>query len=235
MTTTVIESTNNNNIEIDKYEKEESYYKGKKSASGQLFKRIKSPKEIVYYNWLSQIKDPVTGEYYTGPEGEQPRHLVTTIVRYKDINDKEYLYTVGERKGFDSFKDPKVISSHRPEVHQKTIFKYRTDIDKRTRQITRITEGPQSVEDVYDMPFNEENANKLWKLKKDRTIQLVVKDGRTDEPHAVENKGLFANHNIDKLFEEFKRRDFEYLYNWEYEKGFKEGEGPKTEPGPYKK
>ena len=224
MSSTTINQSKNIEPEIDfmpQFKKEESYFKNQRTKTGRQWPHVKSPEQRHYENWLAEVVDPMTGEFYKNNEGETARYYVDKIVRYKDLDGKEFLYSIGQVRGFNSFKDPKTISCYRPEVHKKTIFGSKTDVDnkKGRNQIVKVSTGPERVIEVYDLPFNEENAEKLWNLKRNRNIQLILKDEMTGESHNLDRKGLIGKNDLKKAFEFFKSKPFDYLYNWEYTAG----------------
>jgi len=82
------------------------------------------------------------------------------------------------------------------------------------------------------MPFTPENLDKLWSRKRDGNIQLIVKSQLNAEPHALERKGILRANDVEGAYNLFKTADFDYLYNWEYQKDVPKPaiEPPKAEP-----
>lgn len=204
---------------MSRFKKEEEYFRKAVMSNGKQWPRIKPVEQRVYENWIAQVVDPVSGEYHTDANGKTARYVVDKIVRIRLVDGSEKLYSSGQLIGYNSFKDKKTYPCDQPEVHRKTNFDYKTTLDNKNGQIKRVTTGPSSVEDVYDLPFTPENADKLWSMRKDRSIKLTVKDELSGEPRAVEVKGgRLDQSNLDAAFELFKSAPFEYVYNWEYVK-----------------
>ncbi len=203
---------------MTKFEKEAEYFKKPRTQQGKPFPRVKTVIQRSYDNWIAQVVDPVTGEYHKDENGNGAQYKVNHIVRIRLVDGSEKLYSHGQLVGANSFKDRKTFPCDKPEVHEKTNFSYSTTLDN-NRQIRRYTTGPSSVEEVYDMDFTEENANKLWAMKKDRSVKLTVVDQLSMEPHAVEIKGFgygVEQEALEKAFTMFKTAQFDYLYNWDY-------------------
>lgn len=204
---------------MSRFKKEEEYFKKAVLQNGKTFPRIKPTLQRLYENWIAQVVDPVTGQYHTDSNGKGAKYVVDKLVRIRLLDGQEKLYSYGQLIGYNSFKDKKTYPCDQPEVHLKTNFGYKTILDNKNGQIKRVTTGPESVEEVFDLPFTPENCDKLWALRKDRSIKLTVKDALNSEPHAVEVKGgRLDESNLNAAFTLFKTAPFEYVYNWEYVK-----------------
>jgi len=211
---------------VSKFKKEASYFEKERTASGKPWPRPKSPKEIEYDNFLAEVIDPTTGDYYLDEDGVIPaKYVVDMIIRQKQIDGSEVLLSQGNLIALDYFKDRKVFRVDKPEMHVKTIFDQK-------RRIIRVTKGPIGSEEIYEMPFTPENLDKLWSRKRDGNIQLIVKSQLNAEPHALERKGILRANDVEGAYNLFKTADFDYLYNWEYQKDVPKPaiEPPKAEP-----
>ena len=72
--------------------------------------------------------------------------------------------------------------------------------------------GPQGSEIVYTLPFNKQNAEKLWSMKDGNNIQLIVKN----EDHGNVYEVKKPNASLQENFDMFVNSDFEYLYAANY-------------------
>lgn len=217
---------------VSKFKKEAAYFEKERTASGKPWPRPKSPKEIEYDNFLAEVIDPTTGDYYLDEDGIIPaKYVVDMIIRQKQIDGSEVLLSQGNLIALDYFKDRKVFRVDKPEMHVKTIFDHKRELDKK-RRIIRVTKGPIGSEEIYEMPFTPENLDKLWSRKRDGNIQLIVKSQLNAEPHALERKGILRANDVEGAYNLFKTADFDYLYNWEYQKDVPKPtvEPPKAEP-----
>lgn len=209
---------------LSKFKKAAAYFETERTANGKPWPRAKLPDEISYDNFLAEVIDPSTGDYYLTEEGiPSGKYVVDMIIRQKQIDGSEVLVSQGDIVALDYFKDRKVFRADKPEMHIKTIFDHQKKLDPKNR-IVRITKGPIGREEVYEMPFTPENLDLLWSKKRDGNIQLIVKSQLNGEPHAVERKGLIRANDVEGAYNMFKTASFEYLYNFEYQKDI-----PKTE------
>jgi hypothetical protein len=216
---------------MSKFEKEESYFKTPRTSQGKAWPRVKPVEQRSYENWIAQVVDPATGEYHKDEKGKEPQYRINHIVRIRLVDGSEKIYSHGQLVGYNSFKDKKTYPVEKREVHNKTNFAYKTTLDN-NRQIKRYTDGPSSVEEVYDMDFTPENADALWAQKKDRSVKLTVVDQISNEPHAIEVQGFgygIEQEALEKAFTMFKTAKFDYLYNWEY---IKKPAAPVEPPAP---
>jgi hypothetical protein len=146
---------------------------------------------------------PNTGAYFT----------VRSIVRVKLADDSEYLLTKGDIHAYDALGEPVNFYVPYREKWTKTIFRYKTDIDPRTKTLEKILEGPSGQEEVYELPFTKENAKELWDQRANDLIQLIVKDER-DGGNAV--SVCDTGGSPQKSFELFRDLTFEELYRADY-------------------
>jgi len=71
--------------------------------------------------------------------------------------------------------------------------------------------GPNSVETVYEIPFNEKNLKALFDKRMNDSVTFVVKEEKNNAVHSVQDATGIAS----KTFELFTK-DFDYLYNADY-------------------
>jgi hypothetical protein len=206
---------------LNKFRKEASYFEVERTANGKPWPRAKSPTEIAYHNFLAEVVDPSTGDYYFIIQNDQKvtaKYVIDRIVREKHSNGNEYLYSEGYIEAFDYFKDNKRFRCSKPEVHTKTNFEHRKRLNPKN-QIERVTLGPKGSETIYEMKFTPENADLLWQKRRDGNISLVLKDQMTGQPRLLERKGSISADDYEGAFQLFKTAPFQYLYNWDYMKG----------------
>lgn len=202
-----------------RFRKERKYFDQERTANGRPWPYVKQPDELYYDNFLADVVDPSTGDYYADNDTGKPagKYVVDMIIRYQLVDGSEVLLTQGKVEALDYFRHPKTFSADKPEMHKKTLFRHDTRLDSRNR-VTSVCKGPQGSEFVYDLPFTPENLDKLWSLKRHGNIQLIVKTELNSEPHALERKGLLRPNDIQGSYDLFKNAEFDYLYNWEYTK-----------------
>ena len=205
--------------------------------------RVKPIEQRGYELFYSKVIDPATGKAYEQrdssgnvikqTDGLGPlRHIVSTIVRLKSVDGNEYLYTLGQLHGFNSFGDHISYYVHKPEIYNKTFFDSQRRYDQREQRIIEVVTSPISQQEVYTIPFSAENVDILFATKtiKQNTPQIyrgggrnrraaiggyrpvnfVVKDEQSDSAIAVEWS------STEKTLELFRNKSFEYLYNTEY-------------------
>ena len=123
----------------------------------------------------------------------------------------QFLYSLGELKGYDAFGNIVPCTCAKPEVWTRTLFDHQRVYDQKTNSTKMQTTGTLGTETVYEMAFNEKNLKELVNLRdNDADITFTVKDERNDKP--VEGK---KESNINKTLELFLK-PFDYLFNAEY-------------------
>ena len=198
---------------MSRFKTQEEYFKNEKLPDGKTSWPYQKPTEqLAYNNWLAQVLDPVSQEFYKSHDNppQENRRQVQTIIRVRDRFGKEHLYTVGEILGYNSFGDPLSTSCYRPEVTEKTNFKHRTVLDGKTQQLKRECQGPSGTELLYSIDYSPEEVDKLYKMRKDDGITFIVKDEVSGLDITVKGKSLKDS------FELFRNKNFDYLFNVEY-------------------
>ncbi len=191
----------------------------KKSDMGQepmTWPRLKSTKEFSYENFLEQVINEKTGEFYSQKDednraikGTGATYYITDICRLRRADGSEFLYTKGRVDAYNSLGDPINHSISTPEIWTKTNFNYKTEFNDKTKQMEKVLQGPSGSEEIYTMPFNKENLKELYDSRQNEYLNFVVKDEQTGKPFQVKDV------NSLKTFELFQK-PFEFLYNAEY-------------------
>lgn len=140
--------------------------------------------QISYENWLEQVVNPDSNEFYParnkdgGPiKGTGAKHIITQIVRFRRKDRSEFLYTLGVCRGYDAFGNTVGLTCAKPEMWTKTIFNHTRVFDQRTNTTKMETSGILGTEGVYEIPFNEKNLKELFSLREsDNDIVFTVKD-----------------------------------------------------------
>ncbi|HEX7178543.1 MAG TPA: hypothetical protein VF220_02385 [Nitrososphaeraceae archaeon] len=194
------------------WKKEEECFANEKMDDGRPFPRQKPMAQKSYENWLADVVNPISKEYYPFTEKDgtkkEARYEITTIIRKRLSDDSEKLLTIGNLIGYTALGDERIRPIRHPEMWQKTEFNHATTVDPTNpNRLMTKTIGPKPIKEVYELDWNEENLNKLLEQKRDTHVDLVVKDAK-----AVEVKQA----TWDKTVKFFKNNTFEYLYNAEY-------------------
>jgi len=174
--------------------------------------------QISYENWLEQVVNPDTNEFYPARnkegnpiKGTGAKHIVTQIIRLRRKDGSEYLYSLGECRGYDALGNVVGLTCAKPEMWVKTLFNYERRYDERTNSTKVQTIGTLGTEDVYEMPFNEKNLKELSSLREnDSDIMFIVKDEAAGKPTSLRNEA-----NINDTLKLFLK-PFSYLINAEY-------------------
>ena len=144
---------------------------GKKVST--TWPRDKPIEQTMYETWLQKVTDPDTGKFYeqrdpkTGNtiKGTGPKHLIRQIVRIRTSDGKEFLYSNGKLTGFDVLGEVATVTCSNPETWNRTGFLYNKQYDPKTMGMKKTIAGPNSLETVYEMPFNEKNLSILYEKR----------------------------------------------------------------------
>ena len=181
--------------------------------------------------WLQKVTDPDTGKFYeqrdprTGNtiKGTGPKHLIRQIVRIRTSEGKEFLYSNGKLTGFDVLGEVATVTCSNPETWNRTGFLYNKQYDQKTMSMKKTIAGPNSLETVYEMPFNEKNLSILYEKRitpedlkligQRRIISLSfsLKDARNGVVRDVKDATGILHKSMDLFL-----KPFEYLANSEY-------------------
>lgn len=222
--TQVITSANNRNTKYTdfypRFKKEAAYYEKERTANGKPWPRAKRPEEIAYDNFLAETVDPSTGDYFTDNVTGLPagKYVVESIQRVKLLDGSEVLLSQGHIYALDYHRHRKSFYCDKPEMHLKTLFNYRTRMNSRN-QVESICIGPfGKPEPIYELPFTPENLDKLWSMRRDNNISLIMKTEMDGVAHSLDRKGLVKSNDSLGAYNLFKTADFDYIFNWEYTK-----------------
>jgi hypothetical protein len=215
----------------EKWKKEQQCYdelkiEGKDTRTGKkttgTWPREKPIEQTMYELWLQKITDPDTGKFYeqrdpkTGNtiKGTGPKHIVIQIVRIR---------TNGKVTGFDALGEVVTETVSNPETWNRTGFAYNKQFDQKTMSMKKTIVGPNSVETVYDMSFNEKNVSilfekrimpddlKLIGQKRIISLSFSIKDARTGTVRDVKDATGILHKSMDLFL-----KPFDYLANREY-------------------
>lgn len=206
----------------NKWEKQREFYKKAViSDKGDTWPYIvQDVRELAYSNWLKDITDPSTGEFYKGrenkymPDGKggetvqikelEAREEVFSIVRLRTEDGDEFLLTKRNFIGYNQFGTEMRFYMPYKEEYDEPLFKWRTDFDARTRKLIKITDGPAGSIKHYTMLFTPQNVDEVMKLRVKGNVSLVVKDGMSGEGKICPNIDMF------------KHKPFDYIKNMDY-------------------
>lgn len=188
--------------------------------------------QLMYNLWISKVKDPDTGRFYSQRDkdgniikGTGPKHIIKNIVRVRTSDDKEFLYSRGYILGFSVMGDPVREPCEAPETWQHTDFEYKREYDPKTGSVKSIPIGPTHAETIYGMPFNSENVKKLYEKRITPETMKLLRQSRMGDNVTFALKDIRNNTTRDvkdptgivtKTLELFSTKSFDYLYNGEY-------------------
>jgi hypothetical protein len=208
----------------------------------QSWPRSKPVEQVVWEKFYTKLIDPETGLPYEQkdtkdrevlqPDGLGPiRHYITSLIRYRDYNNKEYTLTQGSVFGFDHAGD--LISHHinKPESLTQTLFDTKRKYDPKQEAFSTVTTSIIGVKQIYTYLFSKENIDSIIKYNviNENTpkvytdkmamrgtfdfndpVSFVAKSHKNNEAHAVEGK------TFQEKLDRFKSLSFEELFEWKY-------------------
>ena len=171
----------------------------------------KPTEQKAYENWIAQVVDPVTQEFYKSHDNPPRlnRHVIQTIIRVRIPSGEEKLYTVGTLIGYNSFGDEKKTDAYRPEVAEMTRFGHETQLGKNNQLVQQST-GPLDTYLEYSLDFTPENVDMLYKQRETNGITYAVRDETTGLDIVVRGKTPVESLDL------FRNKDFDYLFNADY-------------------
>ena len=212
---------------IFNWQKEKDCFKGKfigqklKNGKQAEFPREKPIAQFRYENWLSKISNPMDPDepYYTNGEGtgrclgkEGPKRIITSIVRVRTKDKKQYLVSYGRLIGYSQYGDPIQTPCDLPEIWTKVNFGVEVVPNLQKGTLERRTTAPIGNETKYEVEFNKENLEKLTALREsDNNISFAVKDEISNKTVQVKNQKT-----IEDTIKLFLENDFDYLFNASY-------------------
>jgi len=185
--------------------------------------------ERAHERWLKLVVDPSTEEYYKSKTGELPQYTINQIVRVKRGDGSEYLYTIGQVKGYNMYGDAVITDVREPEVHEQAIFLHETLKDESDGHIKRFTTGIEEKVRHYELEYTPENVDKLLEKRSPQGCMLTMKKE--------------INGQVEECLREhwFRDKPFEYIFNREWqtpeekELAVKQHEAITGEKGPARK
>ena len=138
------------------------------------------------------------------------QYSINVIIRLKRRDDSEFLLSKGTLIGYNALGDEVQFPVSFYEMWNKTNFGYQREWDDKRKMIFRNCDGPTDMEQVYTLPFNEENLQALFDKRKDDKISFVLKDEVTSRA-----KALAPEPNIKDTMKLFCK-PFDYLFNADY-------------------
>ena len=223
----------------EKWKKEEQCYdeakvegkdrNGKKVST--TWPRDKPNEQTMYELWLKKVTDPDTGKFYeqrdpnTGNtiKGTCPKHIVRQIVRIRTSDGSEFLYSNGMLTGFDALGEVATETCSNPETWNRTGFAYNKQYDQKTMSMKKTIAGPNSLETVYEMPFNENNLKTLFEKritpedlkligqKRIISLSFSLKDMRSGVVRDIRDATGILHKSMDLFL-----KPFDYLFNSDY-------------------
>jgi hypothetical protein len=171
-----------------------------------------------YENWLSQVVNQETGQFFQQRDEEGipvpntgARHVVSLITRVRDQSGKnEHLLSKGRLIGYNSAGQQKTTPISYPEKWNRTTFQNERTYNENTGAFTVQTIGPSKSEDVYELPFTADNVQKLYEQVEQHDCQFVLKDIKTGEARSVSWSSVKDTLNL------FCHKSWEHLWKAEY-------------------
>lgn len=185
----------------------------------------------MYELWLSKVKDPETGKFYSQRDkdgniikGTKPQQIVKQIVRIRIGDREEYVFSNGYIVGYDIMGEPVREICSSPETWTRTEFSFKREYDPKTVSIKSIPIGPVHAETIYEMPFNEINLKALYdKRITPETLRLLRQTRIKDVSFCLKNNQNGVVREVkdptgitSKTLELFSTKPFDYLYNGDY-------------------
>ncbi|HET7643881.1 MAG TPA: hypothetical protein VFK40_10265, partial [Nitrososphaeraceae archaeon] len=241
---------------------QQEQYEKVKTRNGKSWPRPKSPKELYYESFVTDVVNPSNNTFYMPIDennipikmvdnGPGCRYVVNSIVRIRTASGEEKIYSQGQIIGYDGASIRRSMGCDKPEVWESVRFGYEKDYNKRTKRFDTYCTGPIGQDIQYLLEFNKENFDKIYAktwvgknpyFKPNRRnigerVVLVVKD----EQSGIAKKIFFAT--LENSIDIFLTRSFEDLITDAYlprviqeqRRAFSAGylaEQQKTEPTP---
>jgi hypothetical protein len=170
-----------------------------------------------YNDWLSKVKDPITGQFYKKTDTEidyddegkeipeskkviekEPFFKRTQIVRLRTKEGKEFLYSRGQITAYTALGSISTTSFQEPEIWKQTLFKRHVAYNEREQRHKEIIDGPSGFIMHYTLPFNETNVDKLMKDAAPN-IKLYVKEEGKNQSKDCPDLQMFKTKSIDYI------------------------------------
>jgi hypothetical protein len=155
--------------------------------------------ERAYKEWLKIVVDPSTEEFYKGPNGEEPKHTVTQIVRLRTSEGAEKLYSIGSVRGYNMYHDPVIADLNNPESYWLATFNHQTMQDERDGHAKRFTTGIEETTKQYILDFSPDNVEMLLAKKNPKGCMLTVKDESSSRVKECRDLEMFKSKSIQYI------------------------------------
>lgn len=192
--------------------------KTKKDVTWQYY----DSEEESYKEWLKQVQDPITKEFYKGKEvkidydndgkeipssrqiiEKEPYFVRRQIVRLRTRDKKEYLYSRGHMYGYTTYGTVLSKKFQEPEMWDQQAFKHHMEFIAKDNKHKEICDGPTAGTIThYTLPFTPENVDEL------------MKNAIPDVRLTVKEEGGMVKDSPD--LETFRNKSFDYILNMEY-------------------
>lgn len=225
---------------VTRWQKEKSFFEKAlitdiKTNKQQPWPYQQPTEAVAYENWLKDVVDPTTDEYYKGKvkkdivegntvkeviEDAEIRQEVRQITRIRTEEGTEYLLTKSNLIGYNEFGKEKRRYISNTEQFIETTFLYETEMDSRTRKLTNTCKGPNGQIVHYEIPFTPANVDKLYAMRDKKRCLLVVKDALSGQAKQCLNLEMFKKQSIDYIMnddylgereKQQRREDFQAL------------------------
>jgi hypothetical protein len=175
-----------------------------------------------YKEWLKQVQDPITKEFYKGKEvkvdydnegkeipstkqiiEKEPYFLRRQIIRIRTRDKKEYLYSRGHMYGYTTYGEELSKKFQEPEKWEQQAFKHHMEYIAKDNKHKNVCDGPTAGSIIhYTLPFEEKNVDQL------------MKNAIPDVALMVKEEGGRVKQSPD--LETFKTKSFDYIMNMDY-------------------
>jgi hypothetical protein len=178
--------------------------------------------EESYKQWLGQVQDPITKEFYKGKdvkvdydnEGKEitstrqiiekePYFVRRQIVRIRTKDKKEYLYSRGHMYGYTTYGTELSKKFQEPEMWDQQAFKHHMEFMAKDNKHKNVCDGPTAGSIThYTLLFTPENVDKLMEHAiPDVTLLVREENGTVKQAPDLET---------------FKNKSFDYIVNMDY-------------------
>jgi hypothetical protein len=188
----------------------------------------------LYKSFIYSLKSEVTKEKYLKNLKYYMKFLgVTTLrelvnkpqkLRHLLPNGEQALTSFGQIIAHDVHGNRKIFTSDSPEKWSKPIFNTVKEYSVKHKQIVAYSDGPSGSEEIYEMPFNAENVDKLYSetydpnttsihfkpnSRSNKRVTLLIQDHRNNGGMVKE---VFYN-SIEESLKIFKEHEFNSLWH----------------------
>jgi hypothetical protein len=156
--------------------------------------------ERAHKEWLKLVVDPSSEEFYKSTTGDLPQYTINQIVRVKRGDGSEFLYSIGQVKGYNMYGDPVVTDVREPEAYEQAIFLHETLRDERDGHNKRFTTGIAEKLKHYELEYSPENVDKLLAKRSSSGCMLTLKNETSGQVEECKSEDMFRNKSFDYIF-----------------------------------